>query len=270
MSVSKPSKVKYIAASTESGNFVRIDAFEFHLTGEEQLLCHAIWKIRLQAIIKAEKSIELPYVFREPVTFEGSGITKPVNVGSPVTALEKDWGMHLVAETVSGDAEKRANEIAKRPGLLTFRMPRNEGIALLASLIWICNATGARPESITASEIKHKQDSKMEFLDQLMHDDFEVIEEEHVAKGFNKVQIMILRSVLKEMRDRLPDGTPAKADWMRSDEESAGEKIFQTQELILQCFPDPLDAMREQEMKEATEAINLKKQAEAEPSTNVW
>lgn len=262
-----PEKASYIFTNKQGGKFVRVDAFELRLTGEEHLLCQVIWKVRLKIIAKAEKSIELPYTFRENMNFEGAGIEKPVSIGSPKKSLDKDWGMHLLGEKIPGNAEERANEIAKRSGMMTFRIPRNEGIVLLSSLIWVCNATGARPESITAEEnSKHIQSEKMDLLDSIMHAEYDVIEEDKIVKGFNKVQLDILKNILHEMKTRLVDGTPAKNDWMRSDETQAGEKIFQTQELIMKCFPDPLDTAKKAEILEATEAIARQKNDESDDS----
>lgn len=266
-------KAEYILTEHKNGGWITVDAFELQLTGEEHLLCHIIWKTRKDIIAAAEKSIHLKFIFREPVYFPGIGREQIVNVGSPIKDLEKDWGMHPRDFVQEGNAEERATELAKKSEMMAFRIPRNEGMKLFSSLLWVCNSSGAKPESVSSSGDENEIIASMTFFDSVVSDNMDVTPDKIVATGFNKLQLKIIRTIIEGMVTNLPKNSVAQQDWKNFSESTAGQKIFQLQELIMLCFPDPLDEMKDKEMANAAKAIQAKKDNQDKESSddeNLW
>jgi hypothetical protein len=225
----------------ESGEWVPVDEFIFRVPEEEMAVMYACHCIRYKSMEEAEANLK-NYVHPEPMKLGGK--TKIVEIKSALSIIKTPMLSNMTGETGSQTAMAELQK--ELPNHAEWRMKKECGLQVLASVGWLASLTKARPPELT------KDTSSADYEVSLLPGNLEVTEES-APSGYNKGQADLLKKAKDITTDALEKCGVLAEKLSEMGVVQYGELLFKTHARVFNALPDPeaeererFEAMRQQ------------------------
>lgn len=264
-------KIKYIAGEIINGNWEKLDLFRAKLEGVELAMCIAAWETRRQVVNEAQQSINMTYRFKEKIKLPGKPKEEIMRINNAPDFMSEHVNIYKQGDTIDSKNRKQKFHEYYQDHEAVYEINRSDGMHLLGSLFWITTAGNAQAEDITKVKPSAAKHIGIETFGNELGEELDMVEEEVIIEGYNATQKMILETIQEKVIAFIGKD---HGDYEKWDEvytiREVGEEFFQLQELLMQNFPDPLDAMKVKEMKIAKEEIEKKKEGGDGDGDDIW